>query len=491
MGGRRGRHGSLDHECGYGGRDRTRRSAWSAFRGLAQGQFGRFGLARGGGEISGAPAYQQPYGVLTPGQMYGMKFVRWMHEHGGVGLDAQKAVSLASYAHAQNNPRATMCGKPLTSEQYDRSRMIVEPWRLYDFCQENDGAAAVILMPADRAANLPNRAAHILACSQGAYASAGRLAFNESPYASAGFLSVAPRLWAQARLGPADVDVVQSYENFTGGVVMSLVEHGLCRPEEVDEVLTLENLSAPNGRLPLNTSGGNLAEAYIHGFNLAIEGVRQLRGSSPNQVRGLQRCAGQCRPTDYPGLKPASRHFGGTMTDSRPAYLLPERVRPVPLPDGLDASFWEGLRKEQIVLQHCRELRDIPMGSRVRLLSVRGGQPHLGGGANWRRWSLSRSHLLLGTGLAPRRLLARLSRPLCGRAGRTASRRQRSSHRQSRGPARSTHSDRRQRGPGLRASRLAYASSLATRLLRLTTAQRLGKHNPLEDTRASISPPPC
>ena len=255
-----------------------------AFRALAQGQFGRFGVARGGGQVSGAAAYQQPYGVLTPGQMYGLKFVRWMHEHGGAGLGAQKAVALASYAHAQNNPRATMYGRPLTPETYDAARMIVEPWRLYDFCQENDGAAAVIVMPADRAPDLPNPAITVLAAAEGAYHSAGRLGFNESPYASAGFLTVARRLWADARVGPSDVDVVQSYENFTGGVVMSLVEHGLCDPEAVDETLTLENLSAPHGRIPLNTSGGNLAEAYIHGFNLAIEGVRQLRGTSTNQV---------------------------------------------------------------------------------------------------------------------------------------------------------------------------------------------------------------
>jgi acetyl-CoA acetyltransferase len=216
--------------------------------------------------------------------MYGLKFVRWMHEHGGVGLEAQRAVSLASYRHAQSNPRATMYGKPLSPEVYDEARMIVEPWRLYDFCQENDGAAAMTLIPADRASDLPNPPVHILAAAQGAYQSAGRLGFNETPYASAGFLTVARRLWAEARLEPSDVDVVQSYENFTGGVVMSLVEHGLSAPEDVDKILTLENLSAPNGRIPLNTSGGNLAEAYIHGFNLAIEGVRQLRGTSPNQV---------------------------------------------------------------------------------------------------------------------------------------------------------------------------------------------------------------
>jgi acetyl-CoA acetyltransferase len=255
-----------------------------AFRGLAQGQFGRFGIARGGGDVTGAAAYQQPYGVLTPGQMYGLKFVRWMHEHGGVGLEAQKAVSLASYRHAQSNIGATMYGRPLTAAAYDAARMIVEPWRLYDFCQENDGAAAIILTPADRAPDLPSAPVHILAAAQGAYHSAGRLGFNETPYASAGFLTVAKRLWSEARVQPSDVDVVQSYENFTGGVVMSLVEHGLCAPEEADATLTLENLSAPQGSIPLNTSGGNLAEAYIHGFNLAIEGVRQLRGTSPNQV---------------------------------------------------------------------------------------------------------------------------------------------------------------------------------------------------------------
>jgi acetyl-CoA acetyltransferase len=257
-----------------------------AFRGLAQGQFGRFGSARGGGSVSGAAAYQQPYGVITPGQMYGLKFVRWMHEHGGVGLEAQKAVSLAAYAHAQNNPRAVMYGKTLTSEAYDTSRLIVEPWRLYDFCQENDGAAAIILMPAERASDLPQPAVYLLASAQGAYHSAGRLGFNETPYASAGFPTVARRLWAQAELRPSDVDVVQSYENFTGGVVMSLAEHGICPAEAVDDVITMHNLLAPNGSIPLNTSGGNLAEAYIHGFNLAVEGVRQLRGTSTNQVTG-------------------------------------------------------------------------------------------------------------------------------------------------------------------------------------------------------------
>ena len=85
-------------------------------------------------------------------------------------------------------------------------------------------------------------------------------------------------------VGPEDIDVLQSYENFTGGVMMSIVEHGFCEPEEVNESFTLEHFSAPDGTLPLNTSGGNLAECYMHGLELIVEAVRQVRGDSTCQV---------------------------------------------------------------------------------------------------------------------------------------------------------------------------------------------------------------
>ena len=257
-----------------------------AFRGLAQGEFGRFGLTGGtaAGTVSGDFAFLHPYGMMSPGQVYSMRFTRWVHENGGRGLSAQKAVSLAAYHHAQNNPRAIMHGRPLTSEDYDNSRWIVEPWRLYDFCQENDGAAAVLLVSAERAKDLAQRPVYLLGAVQGANHRWGAPLHNSPRYGTANYETLAPRLWRESGLGPGDVDVVQNYENFSGGVVLSLVEHGLCEPEEVDDVLTVENLTVPNGRLPLNTSGGNLAEAYMHGLGLAIEGVRQLRGQSCNQV---------------------------------------------------------------------------------------------------------------------------------------------------------------------------------------------------------------
>jgi len=121
------------------------------FRALAQGQFQRFGAAPPAATVSGEAALTFPYGLISPAQRFAMRVMRFMHEH-GIRADAQRAIALASYHHAQSNPRAVMHGRPLTPEAYDASRWIVEPFRLFDCCLENDGAAALILMSAENAA---------------------------------------------------------------------------------------------------------------------------------------------------------------------------------------------------------------------------------------------------------------------------------------------------------------------------------------------------
>ena len=257
------------------------------FRALAQGQFQRFGAAPPGGTVSGEAALTFPYGLISPAQRFAMRVMRFMHDH-GVRPEAQRAIALASYHHAQANQRAVMHGRPLTPEAYDASRWIVEPFRLFDCCMENDGAAALVLVSAERARDLRRPPAYLLGVAQGSeYRNAAR-GHNAPTYASSSFTTVAPHLWEMAGLGPKDVHVVQSYENFTGGVLMSLVEHGFFAPEEANDFLTPENLIAPGGRLPLNTSGGNLAECYMHGLELQIEAVRQLRGESTSQVPGAR-----------------------------------------------------------------------------------------------------------------------------------------------------------------------------------------------------------
>ncbi len=256
------------------------------FRALAQGQFGRFGQGPRRNVIAGDMAHTVPYGLMSPAQMFAMKVQRFMFDH-GVEQNALRAISLASYEHAQNNPRAVMYGRPLDEATYDASRWIVEPFHLYDCCQENDGAAAMVLVSAERVRDLPNPPCYLLSAVAGSHYRAGASVHNAPDYATSAFKTLAPRLYEMAGVQPDDVDVLQSYENFTGGVLMSIVEHGFCEPEACNEFFVKERLLAGvtgDRQLPLNTSGGNLAECYMHGLGLNIEAVRQVWNQSTNQV---------------------------------------------------------------------------------------------------------------------------------------------------------------------------------------------------------------
>jgi acetyl-CoA acetyltransferase len=267
------------------------------YRALAQGQFGRFGLGGYTGSGPGAShvsgygpgASSSAYGLFSPPQKFALRGTRLL-EKLGVDRATFRAVARAAYHHAQSNPRAVMYGRPLEDDDYERSRWIAEPFHLFDCCMENDAAAAMIMVSAERAKDVRDDPVYILAACQGGSLRSGVGGENPPDYATAGFKPVARRLFEGAGLTPADVDVLQVYDNFTAGVVMAIIEHGFCRPEEAGDVLTFDNLIAPDGKLPLNTSGGNFAEAYILGMQLHLEAVRQLRGESCNQVPGAQVC---------------------------------------------------------------------------------------------------------------------------------------------------------------------------------------------------------
>lgn len=255
------------------------------YRSIASGTFRRGAGKAGNPTISGDQAMWFPYGLISPAQMMAMKVNKFMQDH-RIEAKTLRAIAMASYHHAQLNPRAVMYGKPLTEKTYNESRWIVEPYHhLFDCCMENDGAAALIVVCAARAKAMKQKPVYVLAAAQGSDHRGAARSHNVTHYASANFTRMAPRLYETAQIKPTDVDTVQIYENFTGGVLLAMVEHGLLEPEEANEVLTLENLIAPNGRLPLNTSGGNLAECYMHGLEHQIEAVRQLRGQSTAQVR--------------------------------------------------------------------------------------------------------------------------------------------------------------------------------------------------------------
>jgi acetyl-CoA acetyltransferase len=226
-------------------------------------------------------------GMDGPAQMCAMRSQR-MIEADGVPRSTMVAMAEASYHHARINPQATAYQNTFDAEVYEQSRLISEPYHLYDCSRESDAGVAVIMVAADRAADLVERPAYVLSAPTGAAAGWGPLEENHRPYSSSGFLPVARRLWAESGYGPGDVDVAQIYENFTGMGVAAIIDHGFCTAEEAAKFFTFSNLIAPDGGLPVNTAGGNLAEGFVHGMSLVTEAVRQVRGTSVNQVPGAR-----------------------------------------------------------------------------------------------------------------------------------------------------------------------------------------------------------
>ncbi|OLL20844.1 MULTISPECIES: thiolase C-terminal domain-containing protein [unclassified Rhodococcus (in: high G+C Gram-positive bacteria)] len=262
------------------------------YRAMTQADTGRLGYAK-----YHYGSHFLAHGIGSPAQICAMRTQR-MLEHGGVPRSAMRSLVLASYQHAQNNPTAQGYGRPLDEESYENSRLIAEPFHLFDCSRESDGAVALVLVSAERAKTLRPDPAYLLSGAQGAPGGYSELIDNDlgEQYMSAGFgpanngkPGVAERLWSGAGLGPDDVDVVQVYENFSGPAVAALIDHGLCPPgEAAGTFMTVDNLTAPNGKLPVNTSGGNLADSFINGLNLAVEAVRQIRGTSTNPVAGAK-----------------------------------------------------------------------------------------------------------------------------------------------------------------------------------------------------------
>jgi acetyl-CoA acetyltransferase len=236
-------------------------------------------------------------GMDGPAQFCALRSQRLVEKE-GVPRSAMRALARASYYHAQNNPNAYGRGVQLDDETYEASRMISEPYHIFDCSRESDASAAVIVVSAARAKDLRKTPAYVLAAPMGAAEGGGSVEENIPQLTTAGFTSVAKRLWEVSGYGPQNVDVLQLYENMTGMAIPALVEHGFCAHEELGELLQFENLIAPTGKFPLNTSGGNLAEGFIHGMGLVNEAVRQIRGDSCNQVPGARLSAMTGGPGD-------------------------------------------------------------------------------------------------------------------------------------------------------------------------------------------------
>jgi acetyl-CoA acetyltransferase len=261
---------------------------------------GRSGRRYGAGRASagqqlvgGSVSYDEfylPHGLMTPGQMFALMARRHMIEYGSTE-EQLGAIAIACRERALANPAAQMYGRPLTMDDYLAARMISSPLRLFDFCLETDGAAAIVVTSSEQARDCRNGAVLIHAVAQaslpGTQPGVMFPVLMRDSITALSSRAVADLLWARARLGPADVDVAQLYDCFTITLLLQLEDYGFAKRGE-GGAFAADGGIGLDGQLPCNTSGGHLSEGYIHGMNHVVEGVRQIRGTSPGQVPGAE-----------------------------------------------------------------------------------------------------------------------------------------------------------------------------------------------------------
>ncbi len=258
---------------------------WRAFNERSEERFGA-----GVQERAPAPTpmevdfgWSSPFGLLTPASWVAMFAQRYMHEYGATSEDFGR-VAVACRKHAANNPAAFFYGKPITLEEHQASRWIVKPLRLLDCCQESDGGQALLITTLDRARHLKSVPAVIASAVQGSCDDQQMMKsyYRKSISGIPEMKLCADQLYADTGLSAADIQAAVLYDHFTPLVLPQLEEFGFCKRGEARDFIKDGNIEL-GGRLPVNTHGGQIGEAYIHGLNGVAEGVRLVRGTSTNQ----------------------------------------------------------------------------------------------------------------------------------------------------------------------------------------------------------------
>jgi len=228
-------------------------------------------------------SWYMPWGLMTPASWVAMFTQRYMHEYGAKAEDLA-AVALSTRKHAVNNPNAFFYERPLTMDDYMSARWIAEPLRLFDCCQETDGGVAVVLTTPERAKDCKQKPALIRGVAQAFAAEQEQMtSFYRDDIATLPEMNmVANKLYETSGLGADDIDAAVIYDAFSSIVLWQLESFGFCGVGEAKDFVKDGNLEV-GGRLPTNTHGGQLSEAYIHGVNGIAEGVRLIRGTSTNQ----------------------------------------------------------------------------------------------------------------------------------------------------------------------------------------------------------------
>jgi acetyl-CoA acetyltransferase len=229
-----------------------------------------------------------PFGLVTPAAWVAMFARRYMHEFGATSEDFGR-VSVADRKHAATNPNAWFYQRPITLEDHQASRWIVEPLRLLDCCQESDGGVAIVVTSTEHARDLRHPPALIEAAAQGSHRDQETMTsyYRDDIGGLPEMGLVGQQLWEMSSLRPSDIQTAVLYDHFTPFVLVQLEELGFCGRGEAKDFVRDGQIEL-GGSLPINTHGGQLGEAYIHGMNGMAEAVRQVRGTAVNQVPGAE-----------------------------------------------------------------------------------------------------------------------------------------------------------------------------------------------------------
>lgn len=233
------------------------------------------------GDRAPSGAFAGPHGLLSPGQVMALWARRYQWEAGiseSELVSALARVAVDQRAYAQRNPAAVMRDRALDHEAYLAGRMISTPLRIYDLALETDGAAAVVVATEDVARAALTDPVRIIASVAGMFAYAESVAVYGELRNGPTYRALGERLLAEAGVPPADLCAAMIYDATSISVLLGLEGFGLAPPGQAWRQVF------ENGLGPVNTSGGHLSEAYVHGMNLVVEGVRQCRGVSSNQV---------------------------------------------------------------------------------------------------------------------------------------------------------------------------------------------------------------
>ncbi|MFC0452930.1 lipid-transfer protein [Rhodococcus jostii] len=234
-----------------------------------------------------AYAWLTPQGLSTPAQWVAMFARRYMHRYRATSEDFGR-VAVVARKHAAVNPAAWFHGRPITLDDHQQSRWIAEPLHLLDCCQETDGGQALVVVSAERAKDLPNTPAIVKAAAQGSGKDQHMMASYYRPDITGipEMGLVGRQLYGQSGLAPDDISAAILYDHFTPLVLPQLEELGFCDPGEAKDFIRDGHLEV-GGRLPANTHGGQIGEAYLHGVNGIAEAVRLIRRTSTTQPDGI------------------------------------------------------------------------------------------------------------------------------------------------------------------------------------------------------------